>query len=67
MEVYVLDRDGIVDRTGGQAVFRSGRTSAVGLQVPLPGPGDYHLLVSNRFSAASDKTVQVEDARVTCG
>jgi hypothetical protein len=70
VEVYVLDRDGIVDRgstAGGQALFRSGRTSAVGLQVRLPGPGDYHLLVSNRFSVVSDKTVQVEDARVTCG
>jgi len=70
VEVYVLDRGGIADRsstTGGQALFRSGRTSAVGLQVRLPGPGDYHLLVSNRFSVVSDKTVQVEDARVTCG
>jgi hypothetical protein len=70
LEVYVLDRDGIADRgstTGGQALFRSGRTSAVGLQVPLPGPGNYHLLVSNRFSVTSDKTVQVENARVTCG
>lgn len=70
VEVYVLDRDGVVDRsstTGGEALFRSGRTSAVGLRVRLPGPGDYHLLLSNRFSVVADKTVQVEDARVTCG
>jgi hypothetical protein len=70
VEVYVLDRDGIADQsstTGGKALFRSGRTSAVGLEVRLPGPGDYHLLLSNRFSVVTDKTVQVEDARVTCG
>ncbi|HEX8275148.1 MAG TPA: hypothetical protein VF615_21115 [Longimicrobiaceae bacterium] len=70
VEVYVLDRDGLINwsnRTAGQVVYRSERTSAVKLQVYLPGPGEYHLLVSNRFSVVSDKTVQVEDALVTCG
>jgi hypothetical protein len=70
VEVYVLDRDGVADRggtAGGRVLFRSGRTSELGLQVRLPGPGDYHLLVSNRFSAVADKTVRVDDARVTCG
>jgi hypothetical protein len=70
VEVYVLDQDGIINWSNGTAantVFRSGRMAAVSLQVRLPGPGDYHLLLSNRFSVVTDKTVQVEDARVTCG
>ncbi len=64
VEVYVLGRDGTA---GDRALFRSGRASAVGLRVRLPGPGHYHLLLSNRLPAAPDKIVQVEDARVTCG
>lgn len=70
VEVYVLDQDGIINWSNGtaaRALFQSGRMAATSLQVHLPGPGDYHLLVSNRFSVVSDKTVQVENALVTCG
>jgi hypothetical protein len=70
VEVYVLDQDGLINWSNGtaaHAIFRSGRMAAVSLRVQLPGPGEYHLLVSNRFSVVSDKTVQVEDALVTCG
>lgn len=70
VEVYVLDQDGVINWSNGtatRAVFRSGRMAAVSLEVRLPGPGAYHLLLSNRFSVVTDKTIQVEDARVTCG
>jgi hypothetical protein len=70
VEVYVLDQDGIINWSNGTAantLFQSGRMAAVSLQVHLPGPGEYHFLVSNRFSVVTDKTVEVEDARVTCG
>ncbi|MET0396282.1 MAG: hypothetical protein ABW277_05630 [Longimicrobiaceae bacterium] len=69
VEVFVLDQDGFVNwsnGTSGEAIFHGGRSSASSLNVLLPGPGEYHLLVSNRFSVVSDKTVQVEDALVTC-
>ncbi len=70
VEVYVLDQDGYINwsnGTAGESIFDSGRRAAATLDVLLPGPGEYHLLVSNRFSVVSDKIVQVEDALVTCG
>lgn len=70
VEIYVLDEDGFVNwknGTAGYAVFESGRTAATTLDIPLPGPGRYHMVLSNTFSVVSDKTVQVQDARVTCG
>lgn len=70
VEVYVLDQDGMVNfhnGTSGSAIFRSGRTSAVTLDVALPGTGTYFLIISNVFSVVTDKVVQVQDAVVTCG
>jgi len=68
-EVFLLDDDGLtnwLNRTQGNYVFRSGRTSATTLKVALPGPGSYHMLLSNRFSVVSDKVMQMRNLRVTC-
>ena len=48
-------------------VFNSGQVTAVTLNVPLPGPGSYRLVLSNTFSLLTHKTVQVQDVRMTCG
>jgi hypothetical protein len=69
VEVYLLDEDDHVNWHNGikpTPVYESGRTSATTVELPLPGEGRYHLLVSNRYSVFTAKTVQVENARVVC-
>jgi hypothetical protein len=68
-EVYVLDEDGHTNWHNGiepRAIHESGRTSASTIEIPMPGEGRFHLLISNRFSVFTSKTVQVDSARVTC-
>jgi hypothetical protein len=43
------------------------RTSAITLDVPLPGPGRYYFVVSNYFSVFYGKLVLVENVRWECG
>lgn len=69
VEVYLLDQRGLDqwhDEIEPDAVFASGRTSSASVEVPLPGPGRYALLLSNRFSIFTHKTVHLDAARVTC-
>jgi hypothetical protein len=69
VEVYLLDEDGHVNWHNGlepNSLYASGRTAATTLELPLREPGKYHLLISNRFSVFTAKTVQVENARVIC-
>lgn len=69
VEVYVLDEDGHANWHNGiepRAVYESGRTSASTIEVPIRGEGRFHLLISNRFSVFTAKTVRVDNARVTC-
>ncbi len=69
VDVFLFDEEGYDQWHDGihpAALFESGRTSSVELEVPLPGPGQYALLLSNRFSLFTDKAVRVESARVTC-
>lgn len=68
-EVYVLDEDGHTNWHNGiepRALHESGRTSASTIEIPIKGEGRFHLLISNRFSVFTSKTVQVDSARVTC-
>lgn len=70
VRVYVFDADGMINfrnGTAGNAIFQSGQTSAVTLDVPLPGTGTYYFVISNVFSVFTSKTVQVQDAVVICG
>lgn len=70
VEVYLLDERGYDQWHSGirpEALFESGRTASASLHVALPNPGRYALLLSNRYSIFTDKTVRVDDARVTCG
>ena len=69
VEVYLLDESGFEqwhEEIRPLALFESGRTSFAALDVPLPGPGRYSLLLSNRFSLFTDKVVHVDGARVVC-
>ncbi|MBD0319805.1 MAG: hypothetical protein ICV87_05700 [Gemmatimonadetes bacterium] len=69
VEVYVLDEDGHANWHNGvepRALYETGRTSASTIEIPIEGEGRFHLLISNRFSVFTPKTVQVDDARVTC-
>lgn len=70
VDVFVFDEDAWINwqhgTRGGNVLFQSGRTAANSLHVPLPGPGMYHLLVSNAFSMFTGKAVQVDEVRATC-
>jgi hypothetical protein len=69
VEVYLLDEDGNSNWHNGikpAALYESGRTSASTVEVPLQERGRFHLLVSNRYSLMTSKTVRVENARVVC-
>ncbi len=69
VEVYLLDEDGNSNWHSGikpAALYESGRTSASTIEVPLHEKGRFHLLVSNRYSLMTAKTVRVENARVVC-
>lgn len=69
VEVYLLDEDGNSNWHNGikpAALYESGRTSASTIEVPLEERGRFHLLVSNRYSLMTAKTVRVENARVVC-
>jgi hypothetical protein len=68
-DVLVLDQDGFANFQYNRrfsSVFAAPRTAAVTLDVPLPGPGSYYLVLSNRFSAFTGKTVRVENVRWIC-
>lgn len=70
VDVLVLDADGYASwRDGARADpwFSARRTSAATLDVVLPSPGAYYLVVSNGFSTFTPKKVSVEEAEVTCG
>jgi hypothetical protein len=45
--------------------YHSPRQTATTLNLPVPGPGQYHLVISNAFSFATPKTVQVK-AKLVC-
>jgi hypothetical protein len=67
--VFVFDDDGFANWANGNQAhtyFNESQTSSVTLNVVLPSPGSYHLVVSNRFSVFTGKTVQIRNAQVTC-
>jgi hypothetical protein len=69
VEVYLLDEDEYVNwrnEIQPYPLYASGRTVAATIEHQLPGMGRFHLLVSNRFSVFTPKTVKVENARVVC-
>jgi hypothetical protein len=69
VEVFLLDDAGFSDWYNGippQPLYYSGRSASTALHVRLPGRGEYHLLISNRYSLLTDKVVEVRNARVTC-
>lgn len=68
--LYVLDQEALGDWYDGvepDAVYASGRSSSIDLDVEIPSPGTYTLLISNRYSFMTDKLVRAEDLTVTCG
>ena len=48
-------------------IFEERLATEVVLDVPLPGPGQYYFVISNRFSAFTGKQVVVENVRWECG
>jgi hypothetical protein len=47
-------------------IYSIRRINDISLDVPLPRPGEYHLVISNRFSAFTSKLVLAEDVRWEC-
>lgn len=67
-EVLILDDDNLRNWTVGQAARAygsTGRVTSASINAPIPGPGSYHLVISNAFEAGVAKTVQVW-AQVQC-
>jgi len=68
-DVLVLDVDGFTNfqyNRGFGTLFAARRTAAVTLDVPLPGPGTYYLVLSNRFSAFTGKKVNLQNVHWVC-
>ena len=55
VRVYVFDEDGMIDfrnGTASHAIFGSGQTAAVTLDVQPAGPGTYYFVISSVFSGS---------------
>lgn len=69
VETMLLDDDALVNWQHGQEakrIYNSGRVTAATISANLPRAGRYHLVMSNLWSAFTDKTVQA-NAMVKCG
>jgi hypothetical protein len=69
VEILVMTEDDYLNWANGHEAkveFQSGRKTAITLDVPVLGDGKHVLVVSNRFSAVSPKTVQMQHVAVTC-
>ena len=69
VDVMVLDADAFANFRYNRrfdTLFRAQRTAAVTLDVPLPGPGRYAFLLSNRFSTFTGKEVTAENVHWIC-
>jgi hypothetical protein len=69
VDVLVMTQDGYINwQNNHQAdfIFESGQKTAVTLDVPVEGEGDYVFVVSNGFSALSPKTAQMQRVKLTC-
>jgi hypothetical protein len=69
VEVLVMTQDDYINwqnNHGGDVIFQSGHKTAVTLDVPVEGEGDYVFVVSNGFSALSPKTAQIQRVKLTC-
>ena len=69
-EAFIMDDDNFVNFSAGvsgaRVNWQSGRVVVAPIAVSLAGPGVYHLVVSNAWSIATDKTVQAQ-ATAQCG
>lgn len=52
--------------TRSSKIFAARHATEVVLDVPLPGPGQYYLVISNYFSGFTGKLVSVENVRWEC-
>jgi hypothetical protein len=70
VDVFFLDADGFANWQNGRdfdAFFSRAHTSAVTMDVVVPGGTTYYLVLSNRFSVLSDKTIAVQQGTAVCG
>src|SRR4051794_19668653 len=69
VDVLVMTQDDYLNwqtNHTADAIFQSGRKTAVTLDVPIEHEGKYVFVVSNGFSALSAKTAQMQRVKVTC-
>jgi hypothetical protein len=62
VQVFVADRDSFLKFKGGETsdtFYNSGMMSQNSIRAPLPGPGTYYLVCSNRSSLSAAKTVEL--------
>jgi hypothetical protein len=69
-EAFLMDENGYrnwVNRTNPSAFYQSGRVSSATVEGIIHGAGPkYYLVVSNRFSTFTGKTVEALGGRVVC-
>lgn len=62
-EAFIFDDDNYRNWSAGAqatAYWQSGRVVVASVAAALPGPGTFHLVISNAWSIATDKTVQAQ-------
>lgn len=62
IEVFILDADGFENYSNGHTVptyYNSGRVTVANIEAVIQHPGTYYLVMNNRFSAVSNKVVDV--------
>jgi hypothetical protein len=70
IEMFVTDQDGFQNFQNGNELYtylHERRTSAVTLDLPVQGFKKYYLIVSNKFSLFTGKTVALQNIRGVCG
>jgi len=70
IDVFLVDDDGLQNwrnNVSPKVYLNEGRTSAVTLRHRIPSRGRFHLVLSNSFSVFTDKTLQLDAVKVTCG
>jgi hypothetical protein len=69
-EAFLMDEDGYTNwnnRTNPRVFYRSGRVSSATVDGVIHGAGPkYYIVVSNRFSTFTGKTVELQGGRVVC-
>ncbi|HEU0052999.1 MAG TPA: hypothetical protein VFQ39_07465, partial [Longimicrobium sp.] len=64
VDIFLVDADGFLNFQNSRdfnAWIREKRTTAYTFDIVINSPGEHYLIISNRFSFGTSKTVQIEE------